>query len=47
MKEKKLKNRHSMFSNIFFFVKLLFEISPGLVIGEFVWGILMHVPPRL
>ncbi len=47
MKEKKIKNEHSMFSNIFFFVKLLFEISPGLVIGEFVWGILMHVPPRL
>ena len=47
MKEKRLKNQHSMFSNIFFFVKLLFEISPGLVIGEFVWGILMHVPPRL
>lgn len=36
-----------MFSNIFFFIKLLFEISPWLVIGEFVWGILMHVPPRL
>ena len=47
MKEKKLKSRHSMFSTIFFFVKLLFDISPGLVIGEFVWGILMHVPPRL
>lgn len=47
MKEKKLKNEHSMFSNILFFVKLLFEISPGLVIGEFAWGILMHVPPRL
>ena len=47
MKETKGKNAHSMFSNIFFFVKLLFEISPGLVIGEFVWGIMMHVPPRL
>ena len=47
MKEKKTKNQHSMFSNIFFFVRLLFEISPGLVIGEFIWGILMIVPSRL
>ncbi len=47
MKKKKLINEHSMLSNILFFVRLLFEISPGLVIGEFVWGILMHVPPRL
>ena len=47
MKKKKEKNNHSMFSNIFFFVKLLFEISPLLVIGEFLWGIMMHVPPRL
>lgn len=36
-----------MFSNILFFIKMLFEVSPWLVIGEFVWGILMHVPPRL
>jgi len=36
-----------MFSNIMFFIKLLFEVSPMLVIGEFAWGILMHVPPRL
>lgn len=47
LKNKKEKNAHSMFSNILFFVRLLFEVSPGLVIGEFVWGILMHVPPRL
>ncbi len=47
MKAKKIKNEHSMFSNIFFFVKLLFEISPGLVIGEFIWGIFMIVPSRL
>lgn len=44
---KKVKTNHSMASNIFFFIKLLFEVSPLLVIGEFVWGILMHVPPRL
>lgn len=47
MKEKKTKNQYSMFSNIFYFVKLLFSISPALVIGEFIWGILTHVPPRL
>ena len=47
MKNKKEKTQYSMFSNIFFFVKLLFEISPLLVIGEFVWGILMIVPSRL
>ena len=47
MKKNKEKTAHSMFSNIMFFIKLLFEISPMLVIGEFAWGILMHVPPRL
>ena len=47
MKKEKIKNTHSMLSNIFFFVKLLFEVSPWLVIGEFVWGIMTHVPARL
>lgn len=47
MKKQKEKNAHSMFSNIMFFIRLLFEVSPWLVIGEFAWGILMHVPPRL
>ncbi|MBQ6600265.1 MAG: ABC transporter ATP-binding protein [Clostridia bacterium] len=47
MKSKKNKSSYSMFSNILFFIKMLFEVSPWLVIGEFVWGILMHVPPRL
>lgn len=47
MKNNKAKNAHSMFSNILFFVKLLFEVSPWLVIGEFVWGIMMIVPTRL
>ena len=36
-----------MFSNIYYFVKLLFQVSPWLVIGEFIWGIMMHVPSRL
>lgn len=47
MKKVKEKSNHSMFSNIVFFIRLLFEVSPLLVIGEFAWGILMHVPPRL
>lgn len=47
MKKQKEKKSHSMFSNIMYFIKLLFEVSPLLVIGEFVWGIMMHVPPRL
>ncbi len=47
MKKEKIKNTHSMLSNIVFFVKLLFEVSPWLVIGEFVWGIMTHVPSRL
>ncbi len=41
------KKSHSMISNILFFVKLLFEISPLLVIGEFIWGILLILPSRL
>ncbi len=46
-KNKKKETNHSMPSNIFFFVKLLFSVSPLLVIGEFVWGILMILPSRL
>ncbi len=36
-----------MLSNIFFFVSLLFRVSPLLVIGEFIWGIVLVVPERL
>ncbi len=46
-KKKKKETNHSMPSNIFFFVKLLFSVSPLLVIGEFIWGILMILPSRL
>ena len=41
------KKLHSMPSNILFFMKLLFSVSPLLVIGEFIWGILLIVPSRL
>ncbi|MGN0522303.1 MAG: ABC transporter ATP-binding protein [Eubacterium sp.] len=43
----KEKTEHSMFSNIVFFVKMLFEISPLLVIGEFVEGVLNILPSQL
>ncbi len=41
------KKLHSMPSNIFFFIRLLFSVSPLLVIGEFIWGILLILPSRL
>ncbi len=45
--KKKKETNHSMMSNIFFFVRLLFSVSPLLVIGEFIWGILTVLPPQL
>lgn len=41
------KKMHSMPSNIFYFIRLLFSVSPLLVIGEFIWGILLILPSRL
>ncbi len=46
-KKKNEKTIHSMPSNIFFFIKLLFSVSPLLVIGEFMWGLLMILPNNL
>lgn len=46
-KREKQKALHSMPSNIFFFVKLLFSVSPLLVIGEFIWGLLLILPNNL
>ncbi len=43
----KEKTSHSMLSNIIFFVGMLFKVSPLLVIGEFIWGIILILPPRL
>lgn len=45
--KKKRETVHSTFSNIFFFVKLLFKISPVLVMGDFLIGILTTLPTRL
>ena len=47
MTKTKDKQNHSTFSNIFYFVGLLFKISPTLVIGEFIMGILTTLPTRL
>lgn len=47
MFKKKEKTNHSMPSNIFFFVKLMFSVSPLLVLGELMWGLLMILPNNL
>ena len=46
-KKEKEKTLHSMPSNIFFFVRLMFSVSPFLVIGELIWGLLMILPNNL
>ncbi len=46
-KKDKEKTIHSMPSNIFYFVKLMFSISPLLVIGELFQGVLTTVPNSL
>ena len=47
MMSKKTKTEHSIISNIFFILKLMFKISPGLVIGEIVVEILTTLPNKL
>ena len=47
MFKKKGKTSHSMPSNIFFFVRLMFSVSPLLVLGELMWGLLMILPNNL
>lgn len=46
MKSNKLKEP-SLISNLFYFIKILFKISPLLVIGEALWGIMLRLPTRL
>lgn len=43
----KKKDGHSIFSNIFFFMGIMFRISPVLVIGECLSGIFGTLPTRL
>lgn len=47
MMNKTRKKEHSMLSNIFYFIKLLCKISPLLVIGECLWGVMLRLPTRL
>lgn len=41
------EKEHSMFSNVMYFVCLMFKHSPGLVIGEILWGLFLTLPTRL
>ncbi|MBQ7740890.1 MAG: ABC transporter ATP-binding protein [Eubacterium sp.] len=41
------KPNHSVFSNVFFFLRLMFKYSPVLVIGECLGSILMLLPTRV
>lgn len=47
MSKKTKKKEHSMISNILFFIKMLFSISPGFVICELLWGVFADVPSNL
>ncbi len=49
MKKKKNKNKtkHSMISNIFYMLRLMFKISPTLVVGEIAEHILKTLPGKL
>lgn len=47
LKSKKNKTEHSVFSNIMYFLGLMFKLSPGLVIGEILSGTLRLLPQRL
>ena len=42
----KQKDEHSMFSNMMFFMSLLFKASPLLVIGELIWGVMNNLPSQ-
>ena len=41
------KLQHSILSNIFYFLKVMFKISPALVILECVFGVITRLPTRL
>lgn len=47
MLKKKEKKQHGVISNVFFLLKIMFRISPGLVIGEILNDILTTIPDRL
>ena len=43
VRKPKHAGEHSMFSNLFYFLRLLFAASPALVIGELAWGVLLSL----
>ncbi len=47
MKKKEKKTGHGMISNIFYMLKIIFKLSPGLVIGEIAEKLLASLPSRL
>lgn len=46
MKTNKAKEP-SQFQNIIYFIKILYKISPLIVIGEALWGVMLRLPTRL
>lgn len=46
MKKNKAKEP-SQFQNIIYFIKILYKISPLIVIGEALWGVMLRLPTRL
>ena len=46
-KATKIKEAHSVLSNIFYMLKVMFKISPLLVIGEILQHIFSTLPGRL
>ena len=47
MKKEKIKTKHSTFSNVFYLLKVMFKISPWLVIGEIFMHTLCTLPGRI
>ena len=47
MFKKKEKKQHGVISNVFFLLKIMFKISPGLVIGEILNDVLTTIPDKL
>ena len=45
--KEKVKNAHSIISNTFYMLKIMFKISPVLVIGEIIQHIFSTLPGRL
>lgn len=47
MKKNKKKTGHGMISNIFYMMKIMFKVSPGLVLGEIAEHLLSSLPGKL